>query len=197
MEIVSNTGGNAQVWTFDNTGVLTAPGNITAPNFIGVGANTDIVAGDYTWTFDNTGNLSAPGNITGTQSNITLLAGSYTWTMDNTGNLTAPGMMNFNAGNLFVGNLGFNNGPDLSATANGGNIFLNAVHPVNGAKTWQLLRTGEMVLPGPAQLAVYANATVRDSSITSPTPGMMIYVTGVGMQVRGATSWNTIAGSGT
>lgn len=47
------------------------------------------------------------------------------------------------------------------------------------------------------RLAVYANTTVRDSSITSPTPGMMIYVTGTGMQVRGATSWNTIAGSGT
>lgn len=47
------------------------------------------------------------------------------------------------------------------------------------------------------RLAVYANVTVRDSSITSPTPGMMIYVTGTGMQVRGATSWNTIAGSGT
>jgi hypothetical protein len=47
------------------------------------------------------------------------------------------------------------------------------------------------------QLAVYANATVRDSSITSPSPGMMIYVTGTGMQVRGATSWNTVAGTGT
>ena len=50
---------------------------------------------------------------------------------------------------------------------------------------------------GAIGLAVYANTTVRDSSITSPTPGMMIYVTGTGMQVRGATSWNTIAGSGT
>lgn len=47
------------------------------------------------------------------------------------------------------------------------------------------------------QLAVFANATVRDSSISSPTPGMMIYVTGTGMQVRGATSWNTVAGTGT
>jgi hypothetical protein len=47
------------------------------------------------------------------------------------------------------------------------------------------------------QLAVYANSTVRDSTITSPQPGMMIYVTGTGMQVRGATQWNTITGSGT
>ena len=47
------------------------------------------------------------------------------------------------------------------------------------------------------QLAVYANATVRDSSISSPTPGMMVYVTGVGMQVYGATQWNTISGTAT
>ncbi len=47
------------------------------------------------------------------------------------------------------------------------------------------------------QLAVYANTTVRDSAITSPQPGMMIYVTGTGMQVYGATQWNTITGSGT
>jgi len=48
---------------------------------------------------------------------------------------------------------------------------------------------------GPVQLAVYATTIARDTAIPSPTPGMMIYVTGTGMQVRGATSWNTIAGS--
>ena len=47
------------------------------------------------------------------------------------------------------------------------------------------------------QLAVYANTSIRDSTISTPNPGMLIYVTGIGMQVRGATSWNTIAGSGT
>jgi hypothetical protein len=38
---------------------------------------------------------------------------------------------------------------------------------------------------------------VRDSTITSPQPGMMIFVTGTGMQVRGATQWNTVTGTGT
>ena len=47
------------------------------------------------------------------------------------------------------------------------------------------------------QLAVYANTSTRDSTISTPNPGMVIYVTGIGMQVRGATSWNTVAGSGT
>lgn len=57
---------------------------------------------------------------------------------------------------------------------------------------------GNLVIATTAtQLKVYANTAVRDSAISSPTPGMMVYVTGVGMQVRGATAWNTIAGSGT
>jgi hypothetical protein len=46
-------------------------------------------------------------------------------------------------------------------------------------------------------LPVFANTTVRDNTITSPQPGMMIFVTGTGMQVRGATAWNTVAGTAT
>jgi hypothetical protein len=46
-------------------------------------------------------------------------------------------------------------------------------------------------------LPVFANSSVRDSTITSPQPGMMIFVTGTGMQVRGATQWNTVTGTGT
>jgi hypothetical protein len=49
----------------------------------------------------------------------------------------------------------------------------------------------------PMQLATYASNSARDSAIGSPVEGMMIYVTGSGMQVRGATQWNLIAGSGT
>lgn len=46
-------------------------------------------------------------------------------------------------------------------------------------------------------LPVYANATVRDGTITSPQSGMMIFVTGTGLQVRGATAWNTVTGTAT
>jgi cytoskeletal protein CcmA (bactofilin family) len=56
---------------FDNTGDLTASGNVTAENFIG--------------------NISITGNVQGTSANVTLVAGSYDWTFDNTGNLTLPG----------------------------------------------------------------------------------------------------------
>lgn len=46
-------------------------------------------------------------------------------------------------------------------------------------------------------LPVYANTTVRDSTISSPTEGMLCYVTGTGMQVYGSTQWNTVSGTGT
>jgi collagen type VII alpha len=47
------------------------------------------------------------------------------------------------------------------------------------------------------QLATYASNAARDGAITSPVAGQVVFVTGSGMQVRGATQWNLIAGSGT
>jgi len=52
----------APTWTFGANGTLTAPGNISAGNFVGAGSNVDIVAGSYDWTFVNDGNLVLPGN---------------------------------------------------------------------------------------------------------------------------------------
>jgi hypothetical protein len=34
-------------------------------------------------------------------------------------------------------------------------------------------------------------------SQSSPQPGMMIFVTGTGLQVRGTSAWNTVAGTAT
>ena len=47
----------------------------------------------------------------------------------------------------------------------------------------------------PMQLAVYASNVARDTAIPAPAPGMMIFVTGDGMQVRGGSGWNTISGT--
>jgi hypothetical protein len=63
---------------------------------------------------------------------------------------------------------------------------------VNGAVT-----ADNVSVSGYFNLPVYANTTVRDNTITSAQPGMMIFVTGTGMQVRGATAWNTVAGTAT
>jgi hypothetical protein len=93
-----------------------------------------------------------------------------------------------------LGNLNIQGGRDSLAS---GNVIITAVDNGVAINTWTFSNTGKMSVPGPIQMAVYANATVRDAAITSPTPGMMIYVTGTGMQVRGATSWNTVTGTGT
>jgi hypothetical protein len=47
------------------------------------------------------------------------------------------------------------------------------------------------------QLPVFANTTARDAAVPTPAPGMMVFITGTGMQIRGATGWNTIAGTAT
>jgi hypothetical protein len=56
---------------------------------------------------------------------------------------------------------------------------------------------GTLTVNSNFQLPVFADSNARDAAITSPAPGMVVYVTGTGMQVRGATSWNTISGSDT
>ncbi len=177
------------------TGSMSATGNITAGNFVGGGSNVDIIAGSYDWTFVNDGNLVLPGNTfavkyaNGTavslggnygDSNVVTLLGAFgSNAISTTGNVTA--------GNL-IGNISITG----NVTGTSANVTL-----VAGSFSTVFDNTGTATFPGAMQLAVYANTTVRDSSITSPQPGMMIYVTGTGMQVRGATSWNTIAGSGT
>jgi hypothetical protein len=92
------------------------------------------------------------------------------------------------AGNVSAGNVNVTG----NVTGSSSNVTL-----VSGSYSWTFDNTSAVSFPGPARLAVYANATARDAAITSPQTGMMVYVTGVGMQVRGATAWNTITGTGT
>jgi hypothetical protein len=47
----------------------------------------------------------------------------------------------------------------------------------------------------PLQLPTYADNAARDTAIVSPSAGMMIFVTGSGMQVRGGSGWNVISGT--
>ena len=110
---------------------------------------------------------------------------------------TAPGHIHIRAGGPQD-----NSGADL--ILGGENSYFKVAAGSNSVATiasnsnvWQFGTDGSLAVPGPMSLAIYANATVRDSSITSPIPGMMIYVTGTGMQVYGATQWNTVAGTST
>ena len=109
-----------------------------------------------------------------------------------TGNLTA-GNISYTS-NVFVGDL------EGSVFADDSTVMVDAIDNVlyagraaiSGNLTGNNLNTTTSL-----GLAVYANTTVRDSTIASPQPGMMIFVTGTGLQVRGASAWNTVAGTAT
>ena len=189
-------------WTFDNAGTLTLPGNTFAVNYANGSAVS--LAGDYgnanvvanlaalsSNPVSTTGNVTA-GYFIGDGSQLTGLPASYgnanvATFLASYGSNTISTSGNITAGNL-IGNISITG----NVTGTSANVTL-----VAGAYSTVFDNIGTATLPGALQLAVYANTTVRDTAIPSPTPGMMIYVTGTGMQVRGATGWNTIAGSGT
>jgi len=157
-------------------------------------------ANDNQWTFGTDGNLTFPG---GDASIVPDLGGTTAFqgaantgvVMTSSGNVGSVTMswldQTTDLANARTASMTLNVGGTANAQIQIANLASNTV------SNWNFEVSGKLSVPGPIQMAVYANATVRDAAITSPAPGMMIYVTGTGMQVRGATSWNTIAGSGT
>ena len=201
-----------------NVDIVSSGGNVT----VGVGGSANVVifspAGEYV-----TGVVSATGNITG--SSI-LAGGLITATGTVTGgNIRTVGYIS-TTGNIIGGNV-INSGlSSVTGNVTGGNILTAGIMSSTGDATHgNILTAGLISATGSVQagnlrtagivsatanvignninatttikLSVFANATVRDSAISSPVTGMMVYVTGTGMQVRGATSWNTVAGTGT
>lgn len=63
------------------------------------------------------------------------------------------------------------------------------------SRRWNTVYTQYLNLSGPSQLVVYSSTEERDNAVPTPSAGMMIYVADVGVQVYGATQWNTIANS--
>lgn len=165
--------------TQDNSGADLFLGGENSYFKVASGANSQVqvTSNSNTWVFNTDGNLQVPGNINGDNSAPLIIDGASA----GVGYISLP-HSTFGGEKINIVNQ-FSLGNGISLTTNGGE--------------WHFGNNGSFTAPGPMSLVVYANTTVRDSSITSPTPGMMIYVTGTGMQVRGATSWNTIAGSGT
>jgi hypothetical protein len=216
---VSNTVSAANL---TSAGAVSAAGNVTGGNILTVGnitgGNLDAVnlvinrisSDDSTFiTIEDgvivNGVISAAGNIEG--ANIRSAGGASV-----TGELTA-GLLLATSGNIGVPtgvatfNLGNNNPTTINFGGQASNIFIANVNSTTRV-AGNLTAGGVVSATGNVtgnninsittfRLAVFANATVRDSSIASPVAGMMIYVTGTGMQVRGATSWNTVAGTGT
>jgi hypothetical protein len=195
--VTVSTTGNIYTPRIQNgsTGITMDSGYPGYINFFN-GTGTTITVGDD-------GNISATGNVTGAN----VLTG---------GLISATG--NTNTLNLITRNGDpnpFNTRAQITLGYNGTTDYPQFVHTIHNAGTavnnkvefWTSDGTqagtfpanailGGSITQGAMQLAVYASTAARDSVITTPAPGMMIYVTGTGMQVRGATSWNTIAGSG-
>jgi len=174
LTLVTSGGGGAGLPLANGTSnfnIATSGGNATVT-----------IAGTHTWTFDTTGNVTVPGQIL-TASNSKL---DFVSLGANTAYLTTTAD---DSTALFMGVFGV----ELRA-----NDYISITTNTDDTSyLWTFGADSTLTNPGPIQMAVYANTTVRDAAITSPQPGMMIYVTGTGMQVRGTTQWNTIAGSGT
>jgi hypothetical protein len=83
---IITSSGDTYAWTFDDTGNLTAPGNITTTQSIeGLAVTARNINADY-------GNISLNPDfgLIFTQSNAVITANTQSWTFDESGNLTLP-----------------------------------------------------------------------------------------------------------
>ena len=198
--IYGNSIDQSTALTLNNSGdaALWANANVTI--------NSDSQGSNPQWIFGADGNLTTPGasgDITGAN-----VVSAVTFNSTESANVltlqTRNGDDATGTNHLTQVTFGWNNSqqyPQWIATRHNNSKVNNAIDFYTGDGNANATFPANAILggsitQGAMQLAVYANTTVRDSVITSPQPGMMIYVTGTGMQVRGGTSWNTIAGSG-
>ena len=186
----ANVGGELLVTGNANITVdVNVTGDVFAAAFDGDGTNVSNVTASYV-TITN-----ANANVVGTFYPLFANATSGVVELDNFGNTIEfnpqGSILSFGQANVEV----VTNGGDETMNLDGNNNRIR--FSVTGAANALAVANTVVTSTLPLQLAVYASNGARDSAITSPAAGMMIYVTGDGMQVRGATSWNTIAGSGT
>lgn len=154
-------------------------------------------------------------------SNITIDnddSSTYVWNFGQTGDLTLPigGSIVSNSSITVTSEVGgTSSGVFVDGTDGSGNAILFATNNAiirsdndGTSKDWTFSADGNLQAPGTVSapninatnhfmLPVYATEAARDSAITSPQPGMMVYVSsgeGAGLQVRGATQWNPVGG---
>ena len=180
---------------------LTMDGNFTLPNNVSV--TGDVSANAFSGDGTNIGNVTAQyvnitnanANIIGTFYPLFANATSGVVELDNFGNTIEfnpqGSILSFGQANVEI----VTNGGDEIMNLDGNNNKIR--FSVTGAANALAVASTSVSAALPLQLATYASNAARDAAIGSPAAGMMIYVTGSGMQVRGATQWNLIAGSGT
>ena len=219
---LSNIAAGNIVGTVANATYADDAGNANIANTVSVSAQPNITSVGTLISLDVTGNANA--NIVnanyfyGDGSNLTAVAAqslfvgdgsniSATYyplfTQDSTGNVDVE-IDTF--GNLIdyvpsTGTLSFRQA-NVEVVTNGGGEFIdldgsnNRIRlSVTGAANAVSVTDVAMVATVPMQLPVYASNAARDSAVTSPSAGMMIFVTGQGMQVSNGSAWNNVAGT--
>lgn len=209
-------------WTFDNNGGLTLPTGVTNNGRIINDNGISLKVDSSYWTFGTDGSLTIPGDIQSENDvNIRINnndSSTYTWNFGDTGDLTLPigGSIVSNSSITVTSELGgTSSGVFVDGTDGSGNAILFATNNAiirsdndGTSKDWTFSVDGNLQAPGTVSapninatnhfmLPVYATEAARDSAITSPQPGMMVYVSsgeGAGLQVRGATQWNPVGG---
>jgi hypothetical protein len=186
------------------------------PNITSVGTLTSVsVTGNVTGGNVTTGIVSATGNITGGNVSGTNLTGSLTTAAQ--ANITSVGTLtslsvtgNVTSGGLITGNItGATTGVFLD-----GNIFvvgtiqttafINAIGNIRGINLrtdGQMTATGNVygnnfISTSTIQLPVFAGNTARNTAISTPTAGMIVFnSTGNTFQGYNGTAWVTFTTS--
>ena len=183
---VGNIGATAGVFTGNVSSLNANLGNLAVANFFsGDGTALSNVTADFV-TITN-----ANANVIGTFYPLFANATSGVVELDNFGNTIEfnpqGSILSFGQANVEVVTNG--GGETMNLDGNNNKIRFS----VTGAANVMTVESIGVSL----QLATYGSNGARDLAITAPVAGQVIYVTGSGMQVRGATQWNLIAGSGT
>jgi hypothetical protein len=173
--LVANTAGNINI-----------NANVSATSFSGNGANlTDVAASQIFVSNSSASNIGTYYPI------FTSSTGNGNVELDNFGSTIEfnpkDGILSFGQANVEVVTNG--GGEVMNLDGNNNKIRMS----VSGSANVMTISSIGVSL----QLATYASNGARDTDIVSPVPGQVVFVTGSGMQVRGATQWNLIAGSGT
>jgi len=175
-------GGNANV-----AGDVNVTGDVFANAFDGDGTNVSNVSAKFIEV--TSGNANTIGTFYPVFTHIT--GSSVPVGLDNFGNTIEfnpqGSILSFGQANVEVVTNG--GGEVMNLDGNNNKIRFS----VTGAANVMTVQSIGVSL----QLATYGSNGARDAAITAPVAGQVIFVTGSGMQVRGATQWNLVAGTGT
>ena len=180
---------------------LSVTGNVTAGNvyanssiigaayFTGDGSNLTGVIADQIFVSNGDSNSAAtfyPLFTSSSSGNVEVDIDTFGNTIDY---VPSTGTLSFKQANVLV----VTNGGEETINLDGDNNTLR--FSVSNVANAVVIDDVSVAASLPLQLPTYADNAARDTAIVSPSAGMMIFVTGSGMQVRGGSGWNVISGT--